>query len=591
METTTAERYIMRGGIRRFPLICYTEDMDVMEGLMSALRRQIAKTLEVETGLVFFDTPPSFAHGDIAVPCFSFSKVVKKAPQAIAMELAQELKSGAWVTRWSAAGPYLNITLNREAVSKAVLAEITTTKTNYGTNAQWKGERIMMEYVSPNTNKPLHLGHARNAFIGWTVSELLKQQGAKVMKAELINDRGVHIAKTIVAYNKWARGKVPKVRGDVFVADLYVRFSTEAKKNPELLVEAQETLRKWEAGDAVVRMTWKKLRAWVLAGFSQTYKRLGIDFDKQYFESEIYKEGKEIIAFGVKKGVFKKQTDNSVIVPLEAYGMPDKIVLRQDGTSLYITQDLALAAQKAKQFKLTRSMYCVGQEQDLAFRQLFKILELLGFSEQLEHLSYGLVFLPEGKMKSREGTVVDADELLDELESLAEKELKQRYPKLSKTERTKRTKAIALAAFKFHFLLVGKESPVHFDPKASISFEGNTGPYLLYTYARAASILRKVKIVRTTTFPKTVADETWAVISSVSRFPAVSQEATEKRNPAVLANALLALGQHFNAFYHKVPVLNAPKNERTFLLRVVQSTTTVLKNGLHILGIETIEKM
>lgn len=567
--------------------------MNVLERIEGQLRATIAKTINVPQNEIRFDIPPSLDLGDLAVPAFPFSKMLKKAPNAIAAELAQALRPNQWTTKWSAVGPYLNIFLDREAMSKAVLAEIGKAKTTYGASTDLNAERIMMEYVSPNTNKPLHLGHARNAFIGWAVSKLLKSQGAKVVKSELVNDRGIHIMKTLVAYMKWTNGKWPMANGDKFVADLYVRFEKESKSNPTLMDETQEVLRKWETGDKAVRAVWKKLRALVLAGHRQTYKRLGIDFQKHYFESDIYKQGKDLVAVGLKKGVFQKNADGSVVAPLEQFQLPDKVLMRQDGTSLYVTQDMALAVRKAKDGKLTRSIYCVGAEQDLYLRQLFAILQLLGFpwAKNLEHLSYGLVFLPEGKLKSREGTVVDADDLLNDLEQLAADELLKRYPKLSKTERLTRTKTIALAAFKFHFLLVGKESPVHFDPKASISFEGNTGPYLLYTYARAQSIVRKAKHAGRPTVPKNVNDETWAVLSAAMKFSKVLKEVTDKRDPVVLANALLSFAQTFNVFYHKVPVLDAPRDERAFRLSVVRTTAIVLKRGLQLLGISVLERM
>lgn len=567
--------------------------MTVLDTLEAKLRATIATAGSIAENDVHFGVPPSPDLGDLAVACFPFAKTLKKAPQTIATELARTLKADASVASWTAAGPYLNITLNRDAVSAKVLAEIVKTKTKYGTSSALKGERIMMEYVSPNTNKPLHLGHARNAFIGWTVAELLKKQGAKVVKTELVNDRGIHIMKTLVAYRRWANGATPqsaKKRGDAFIADLYVRFEKESATDSSLLQEAQTLLQQWEAGDTEVRRLWKKLRAWALAGHTGTYRRLGVDFQKHYFESNIYTEGKDLIALGVKKGVFTKNADGSVVAPLGKDGLADKVLLRADGTSLYVTQDLALAVQKAKQFKLTRSLYCVGAEQDLYLKQLFAILRALGFSETLEHLSYGLVFLPEGKMKSREGTVVDADDLLDELELLALRELERRYPKMTKKERHARRSAIALAALKYHFLMVGKTSDAHFDPKASLAFEGDTGPYLLYTYARAASILRKAK-KRIPMREATTDDATWAVVDSCMRFPDAVRAATENRDPAVLAHALATLAQRFNGWYHSVSVLEAPAEERGFRLALVASVRQILGTGLRLLGIAPLEAM
>jgi arginyl-tRNA synthetase len=590
---------------------------------LQSIRASITTALEQATnGLIsretlVLETPPSPAMGDFAFKTFALAKEQKKNPAEVAKELATTLKPTNLISRCVAAGPYLNIFLDRGVVSESVLASIHSNK-GYGRGSAFKKEKIVLEYVQPNTNKPLHLGHLRNALLGSTIARLLETQGASVVLTNIVNDRGIHIAKTLLAYERWGEGTTPTssgVKGDHFVGNLYVRFEQELAKekaawqakNPKgtdeafltestLMREAQDVLKKWEVGDRAVRALWKKMRTWVLDGFLTTYEAIGIHFQKEYFESEIFEEGRAAIDHGLKKGAFRKEKNGAVVAPLqERHSLPDKVLLRADGTALYITQDLALARQKEKDFHPTRSLYVVGSEQELYFKQLFAILTLLNFphADKLFHVSYGLVFLPEGKMKSREGKVVDTDDLLKEMEELATTELATRYPDLSVAERSKRAQAIALSAIKFHFLMVGRTSPVHFNPKESLSFEGNTGPYLQYTFARATSILAKTgePALNVPTAFSEVGDSEWSVLRLLLEYPRILAEAAERYDPAHLCTFLLQLAQAFNAFYHAEPVLEAPAGVRPFRLALVGALRDVLGSGLDLLGIERLGVM
>lgn len=583
---------------------------DVADALTSKTQHSVmAAELEL-------DVPPTLELGDLAFRCFALAKKKQSSPAEVANDLASQLSATTYVDHWQAVGPYVNIFLKRQAVADLILKEIQKSP-NYGKGNAFAKEKIVLEYVQPNTNKPLHLGHLRNALLGWSTAELLEAQGATVVKTNIVNDRGIHIAKSMLAYERWGKGETPEStgeKGDHFVGRWYVRFEQEVVKEKQawlsddpkrteedflaasaLMHDAQELLKRWEASDPGVRKLWRTMNDWVLDGFAATYKAIGIDFTKEYFESDIYESGRKLVLNGLKKGVFRKEANGAVVAPLkEKFGLPEKILLRGDGTALYITQDLALAARKKKDYKPKRSMYVVGSEQEMYFRQLFAVLELLGFAtmDRLVHLSYGLVFLPEGKMKSREGKVVDADDLLAEMVRLTTEELATRYPDLGDEERASRAKTIALAAIKFHFLMVGRTSPVHFNPKESLSFEGKTGPYLQYSYARASSILAKAGAhALRPAAPAAVEDAEWRVLLGLLNHPRTSGEAAASYNPALLANALIGLAQHFNALYHELPVLKAAEDLRDFRLSLVAAFRQVMQGGLKLLGIEMLEVM
>ena len=581
---------------------------------------------------VVLTAAPPHTGADLSFRCFELARAWKTKPQEIAAAMAEALDDGEGdgngngiVARWVPAGPYLNVELDRHALAARIVDAAGSA--DYGRSTKLSGERVMLEYVSPNTNKPLHLGHLRNAVLGRAVARLLEAQGAEVIKTDIVNDRGIHIAKSMIAYERFAEGATPEsegVKGDHFVGRLYVRFDQELQKEraawyaaegidrkaleepekkiveerfmeaSELLGAARELLQKWEAEDPEVRALWRKMNGWVYEGFDVTYKTLGIEFDRHYYESEIYKGGKEIILEAEKKGIFTRAPNGAVIAPLEKeYGLQDKVVMRGDGTGLYITQDINLATIKFRDFELDRSVYCIGSEQDFYMKQLIATLKLLGFpwAEGLYHLSYGMVYLPEGKMKSREGTVVDADDLMAGMAELAKEAIAERSPDLPPEELDRRGMAIGLAAMTFHLLAVSRESDIHFDPQSSLAFEGKTGPYLQYAHARVSSIFRKAGEWRP---PETLAlgeDVEWQILFRILLFPAVVADAAESYDPMRLTSELIELAQAVNTFYHDHPVLTSPEPVRSSRLALLAAFQRSLKNGLRLLAIEPLEEM
>ena len=614
------------------------------ENLFDHIAKAISESSggEIDSKEIILTTPPSPDLGDYAFGCFKLAKQWKISPDKAAEKLAGAIKPSEIVAGAKASGPYLNIELSRNSVSNLALQSVLASGDKYGYSKDGAGEVVMMEYVSPNTNKPLHLGHIRNGLIGWSVAEIIKTQGSKVFKTDIINDRGIHIMKSLLAYERWGKGETPKstgIKGDHFVGKYYVQFEIEyqkeftewlGKKNinlssldekekdetknqfleqSELILATHELLKKWEAGDKATIALWKKMNQWVYDGFKETYQKLGLDFDRHYYESQIYQGGKEIILDALKKGLLEKTKDGAVVAPLgkppelfpvnlqnpnKTTPLTEKVVLRADGTGLYVTQDINLATIKFKDFKLTQSLYCVGSEQDYYMQQLFAILKLLKFprANGLHHLTYGMVYLPEGKMKSREGRVVDADELIEKMISLAKETLRERYPDLSEKEINHRAEVIGLGALKFHFLVVSRNTPICFDPKASLSFEGKTGPYLQYSYARASSIIRKAKKISP---PKTASVSNnfeWQIILRLINFPKVLSNSSKEYDAAGLANYLIDLSQEFNTFYHNTPVLETKEDEvRQTRLAIVNAFRKVVGEGLAILGIETLEEM
>lgn len=571
---------------------------------------------------------PAHTGSDLTFQCFKLARDWKMNPAQIAQEIAGALADDPMLSGCEAAGPYLNLRLDRSSVAARVLAEISAGGDDYGHCQRQGDERVMMEYVSPNTNKPLHLGHLRNAVLGRAVAHLIASQGARVWKTDIVNDRGIHIAKSMLAYQRWAAGETPEsagVKGDHFVGRLYVRYEQELQKekrswfaaegiDPETLDDAErkkaddrfngaseqlgatrELLQRWEAGDGDVRNLWRTMNQWVFDGFDETYAKLGIEFDKHYYESEIYQGGKEIIQKAVDEGIFKTAPNGAVMAPLSEHGkLQDKAVLRADGTGLYITQDINLATIKFAEFGLTRSLYCIATEQNYYMQQLFATLDLLGFewAANMVHLSYGMVYLPEGKMKSREGNVVDADQLMEELNRLASEALRERYPDLADEEIARRAPVIGLAAMTFHFLVVGKDTDIQFDPKKSIAFEGKTGPYLQYSYARVASMLRKAE--GTWQAPETPVleeDLEWQLALQMMLFPSVVTDAAESYDPSRLANYLVELVQTFGTFYHDHRVLDAEEPTRSHRLALVSAFQSVVRNGLGLLSIDVLEEM
>lgn len=557
--------------------------------IVSLLSRHVALNKEEISSLL--EVPLNEEFGDYAFPCFRISK----NPIEIAKQVAKKLKAGEEVERIEAVGPYINFFINKNKLAEQILR----IKEDYGKKKE-KGKKIMVEFPSPNTNKPLHLGHLRNMAIGESISRILEFSGNTIIRTNLNNDRGIHICKSMIAYEKWGKNNNPKKakkKSDHFVGDYYVLFNKKAKQNPELEKQAQIFLQKWEKADKKTLQLWKKMNKWALDGFKQTYKLFGIKFNKEYFESETYKKGKEIVEEGLKKGIFIKQPDNSIIIKIGQRGKEDlgeKILLRADGTSVYVTQDLYLAKLKQKQYHPDTSIYVVGNEQNYHFKVLFLILKKLGFKQDLHHLSYGMVNLPSGKMKSREGEVIDADDFIKNIQALSKKELKKRY-KLSKKELENRSLKIALSAIKYALLKVDSSKNMLFNPKEAISFEGDTGPYLQYSYARASSILRKAKTKKRKKGKKSknpvkqLVEKEIRLVKKIDKFPEIIALSSSKLNPSFISNYAVELAHIFNDFYHSCPVIG--DESESLRLSLVKAFKITIKNALYLLGIEVMEEM
>ncbi len=530
--------------------------------------------------------------GDLSLPCFKLSRKSIEDPKEIAVDIGKTPPAGLVKDIW-VAGPYVNFYADWSKVGEIVLKEILKQKERYGKSDFGKGKRVMVEYSAPNTNKPLHLGHLRNDSLGMAVSNILGTSGFTVVRANLYSNRGIHICKSMLAYQKWGKAKKPRIKPDHFVGDYYVLY--EKKKTKKLEEELKEMLRKWEKKDPKVRALWKKMDAWAIQGFRETYKRFGSVFETEFRESDFYDKAKPVVENGLKKGVFNRDYDGAVIADLESERLTKKVILRGDGTSIYITNDLALTPHKFSKYRLDRALWVVGSEQDLYFQQLFKILELLGYpwAKDCSHLSYGMVFLPSGKMKSREGIVVDADDIMDRMIELARKEVRSREKKIAKTELEKRAKAIGLGALKYFLLKMDSVKSLNFNPEESVSFEGNTGPYIQYTHARICSILRKARVKQFKFDADLLKDEKEKVlVRTLMDFPRVVQDAARDCKPHYIANYIYQLANQFNEFYEFLRVLQAEEpGMKEARLAVSKAAQIVLKNGLNLLGIEAPERM
>jgi arginyl-tRNA synthetase len=569
--------------------------MDFKSKVLNILKKGLTE-LKLDVPEDVLEVPKDEAMGDFALPCFIFAKVLKKSPVEIAQDIGRKLTPDKYITEIKVEGPYINFFTNKTLVAEETLNEIYAKKEEYGISNKTKSaKKIMIEFSSPNTNKPLHLGHLRNCFLGDSISRIYDALGYNVARSCLVNDRGVHICKSMLAYQKWGKDTTPEKsgkKGDHLVGDMYVEFAKH--ENDALAKEAQEMLQKWEAEDKEVRSLWKKMNSWVLNGFEQTYKKLGIKFDKYYYESDIYKHGKDIVLKGLKNNQLYEK-DGAVYAPLEKLKIPDKVLLRSDGTTVYMTQDLHLAVQKFKDYKLDESIYVVGSEQQLHFKQLFAILEKLGYTwaKNCYHLSYGMVYLPEGKMKSREGKVVDADDLIEEVKELAKKEIKKRDNTLSEKELDDRARIISLAALKFFILRIDSLRDMTYDPKESISFEGETGPYVQYVAVRINSIFEKYGKKVPSKIDFTVfEEEDKQLVNKISKYKEVVESAGKSYKPSLICNYLIELCQDFNTYYHKCPVLKESNEElmkaRLFLLHNIRQ---IIINALALLGIETPKRM
>lgn len=537
------------------------------------------------------EVPPKEAGADLAFPCFELARQQKRNPAGIAKELelqlAAKIKSKSnLVKEVKAVGPYVNFYINYNKFSPLVLGEILKQKERYGSGKK-KKEVVLIEFPGPNTNKPLHLGHMRNMVLGSSVSNILRFIGYNMKNVDIINDRGVHICKSMLAYKEFGCGTKPDKKPDHFVGDFYVLFAKKLEDQEGTEQKLHQMLVDWENGNKDVRALWKKMNKWAIAGIKATYKRFGAHIDREYYESGHYLDGKKIVLGGLKKHIFTKDEDGNVIIDLGEHGMGKRVLLRPDGSSLYITQDLALAVKRYKDFRMDSMVHVVGEEQKDHFNALFKILEILGykFAKNCYHLSYGMVKLPEGKMKSREGTVVDADDLMDELHAMAEKKLKERAAGKQLKERAEK---IGIGAIKYFLVKFDPVKPITYDPKASIEFEGDTGPYLQYTYARANSIIKKSKKKAA---PKPVLTEKieLELVKKLSQFPEAVGKSADEYKPNILANYLFELATIFNEFYHSLRVVGAEKEAER--LALVHATMHVLGNGLRLLGIDVLKEM
>ena len=585
-------------------------DPIVKEGIRSLYQVEVDK-------LEFQETRKDFT-GDVTLVVFPLLRHIKGNPAAIAQSIGEYLvDQSSEVVSFNVIKGFLNLVIS-DHYYLSYFNNLNRNE-NFGRiEPRPGGDAIMVEYSSPNTNKPLHLGHIRNNLLGYSVSEILSASGKKVYKTQIINDRGIHICKSMVAWLHFGNGATPEstgLKGDKLVGNYYVKYDQEykrqvdelvgqgtdpeqARKSAPILMEAQEMLRKWEAGDPETVALWKKMNQWVYDGFDLTYAALGVDFDVNYYESETYLLGKDFVARGLEQGIFYKKDDGSVWIDLTDEGLDEKIVLRADGTAVYMTQDIGTAIQRINDYPdINGLVYTVGNEQDYHFKVLFLILKKMGFdwAQNLHHLSYGMVDLPEGKMKSREGTVVDADDLMLEMTDTA-REISQELGKLdgySEEEKEELYRIIGLGALKYYILKVDPKKRILFDPKESIDFNGNTGPFIQYTYARIQSILRKAdfdyseKIEQLELDPKEK-----ELIKQLEQFPELLQNAAENLSPALIANYTYDLVKNYNSFYQTVPILGTEKDvEKRFRVQLSEAMGFAIKSTCSLLGIQVPERM
>lgn len=565
-------------------------------------------------------TRPEF-EGDITLVVFPFVKAARKAPAQVATEIGETLK-GELVEKYNAVQGFLNLSI-AQTYWLAQLQTIADTE-NYGQQTRTKEDGsqplMMVEYSSPNTNKPLHLGHVRNNLLGYSIAKIQEANGWKVVKTNIVNDRGIHICKSMLAWLKFGNGETPESsgkKGDHLIGDYYVRFDVEykkqikelmaqgmdeetAKKEAPLIKEAQAMLLKWEQGDAEVRALWQKMNSWVYAGFDETYRQMGVGFDKIYYESNTYLEGKKEVERGLKEGLFYRREDGSVWADLTQNGLDEKLLLRADGTSVYMTQDIGTAKLRFQDYPIDKMVYVVGNEQEYHFKVLSILLDRLGFpfGKELVHFSYGMVELPNGKMKSREGTVVDADDLMAQMIDDAREISKDKVntlPDITADEANEIARIVGLGALKYFILKVDPRKNMLFNPEESIDFNGNTGPFIQYTYARIQSVLRKAEAnhaAQDFSGVKTLNDKELALIQRLADFPAAVRQAGNDFSPAVIANYAYSLACDFNSFYHDYSILNeADANVRALRLALSATVAKVIRSAMALLGIEVPNRM
>ncbi len=597
--------------------------MNIEEKLSAVIKAAVSALygIEADDKSVQLSATRKEFEGDLTLVVFPFLKASKKKPEETAQEIGDYLVANASeVEKFNVVKGFLNMVIKKGHWVSAlnnILAD-----DNFGKKTPTPESPLyMVEYSSPNTNKPLHLGHVRNNLLGSSLCRILEACGLRVVKTNIVNDRGIHICKSMLAWKLFGNGETPESsgkKGDHLVGDYYVKFDKEyraqvkelmsqgqseedAKKNAPLMVEAQQMLKKWEDGDAEVRALWEKMNNWVYAGFDETYKRMGVSFDKIYYESQTYLDGKAKVNEGLEKGVFYRREDGSVWADLTKDGLDEKLLLRADGTSVYMTQDIGTAQQRFRDYDISRMIYVVGNEQNYHFQVLSILLDRLGFKwgKDLVHFSYGMVELPEGKMKSREGTVVDADDLMDKMVEDA-KQMSLELGKLqdcSEAEVDEVARICGLGALKYFILKVDPRKNMMFDPKESIDFNGNTGPFIQYTHARICSVLRKAAEMGITLPNKLnedlqISDTEGMLIQALASYPDVVAQAGKEFSPALIANYIYDLVKQFNSFYHDFSILKEENEDvRAFRLLLSKSIAKVVKSGMGLLGIEVPERM
>ena len=591
--------------------------MTVESIIAKAVAEAISRLYGVETdpaSVVPQATRKEF-EGNLTIVVFPYLKASRKSPEATATEIGEWLVANEpAVEKFNVVKGFLNISINPAFWAK-VLHEIAEDPDFGITRADDNSDLVMVEYSSPNTNKPLHLGHVRNNLLGYSLSRILEANGHKVVKTNIVNDRGIHICKSMLAWKKWGEGATPEStgkKGDHLIGDFYVEFDKhfkqevkdltgkglskeDAEAQSPLMLEAREMLRKWEAGDEEVRSLWKTMNNWVYEGFDETYRRLGVDFDKIYYESDTYLEGKDLVLGGIEKGIMYRKEDGSVWADLTGDGLDHKLLLRADGTSVYMTQDIGTAKLRYQDFPIDKMIYVVGNEQNYHFQVLSLLLDKLGFKwgKDLTHFSYGMVELPEGKMKSREGTVVDADDLIQQMIDSARETSADRFTDMPAEEATEVARMVGLGALKYFLLKVDPKKNMLFNPKESIDFNGNTGPFLQYTYARIQSVIRRAGGVDLNAPTSSTPNEKEStLIQKVADFPSVVKEAGKSYSPALIANYCYDLAKEYNQFYHDYSILKEEDNDKRMLRLLLSAVVArTLKTGVSLLGMEMPERM
>lgn len=585
--------------------------MDIKQQIQNAIAEVLKNSYQLENITLEVQQNKTDFEGDFTVVIFPLVKLAKKSPDALGTELGASLSRYEFIEGFHVVKGFLNLSVRNEAF----VQNFKEIKSQFDKKEK-KNQTVMVEYSSPNTNKPLHLGHIRNNLLGYSVSQILKEAGYGVVKTQIINDRGIHICKSMLAWEKSEKGATPEstgLKGDKLVGNYYVEFDKQykaqinelkaqgleeetAKKQAPLILEAQQMLLDWENGDKEVRALWEKMNSWVYAGFGETYKRLGVDFDQVQYESNTYLLGKDIIEEGLANSVFFKKEDGSVWIDLTEDGLDQKLVLRADGTSVYMTQDLGTSVQRFKENNIQKLIYTVGNEQDYHFQVLFLILKKLGYkwADQLYHLSYGMVELPEGKMKSREGTVVDADDLMQEMFVTAKEKAEElgKLEGLTDEEKEKSYEIVGLGALKYFMLKVDPKKKMLFNPAESIDFNGNTGPFIQYTYARIQSLLNRTGYTEADfgNYSPNVSEK--ALIMQLANYKEAVEKAAETLSPAQVANYVYDLVKAYNSFYQNNPIMNLEdESAKQFKLQISDLTAKTIKKSLHLLGIEVVNRM